>query len=254
MNYKSAPISLLPGFLQGVSRVIISYPFDYIRIHLQKKISKSAYAVLQTNNYNILNLYKGVKYPITIIPIDRAITFKLFEDFNKKYNPVISSLIVSSISCLYNVPLQSINTNYILENKSIPYFMFIKELMFKYKSNFLFKSYSIEYIRLVLSTTLYMGIYGNIRKIMPDNPKFYALNGIISNLITWSILYPLDTIRVEHQSNNMKLFSTIRNKYLNHGLRSFYAGIWLVYIRTIPSAGIGMLVYENVRKMIDFIE
>lgn len=242
-------LSLIPGFLQGTTRVTISYPFDYIRVYLQKNKYKTPLEFLKKNNYNVKSLYRGIKYPLSIIPLDRAITFKLYEDFNKKYNPLYSSFIVSLITCIYNVPLQSINTNYILLNQNKKYFQFIKELTTQYKSSFVFKSYSVEYSRLVLGSTLYMGIYGNLRNITPNEKKYHMMNGITTNLITWTCLYPLDTIRVEHQSNNKKLFDTIKNKYKTQGIRSFYKGISLVYIRTVPSAALGMLVYETARNI-----
>ena len=247
---KDLIVSLLPGFAQGITRVSISYPFDYIRVHLQKNKYQNALEYLKKNNYNIKGLYRGIKYPLSIIPIDRAITFKLYEDLNKKkFNPLLSSFLVSSITCIYSVPLQSINTNYILQqNQNKKYFQFIKELSRDYKTNFMFKSYSVEYSRLVLGSTLYMGLYGNLRNLFPNEKKYHMLNGLITNLAAWTILYPLDTIRVEHQTNDMKLHKTIINKYQTQGITSFYRGISLVYIRTIPSASIGMLVYEMVRN------
>jgi hypothetical protein len=83
-------LSLLPGFLQGITRVSISYPFDYIRVFLQKNKYETPMDYLKKNNYNVRNLYRGIKYPLSIIPIDRAITFKLYEDLNKRYNPLYS--------------------------------------------------------------------------------------------------------------------------------------------------------------------
>jgi hypothetical protein len=249
-------LNFLPGLCQGITRVFISYPFDYIRVHLQKGTHVDSVSVIRANNYKIFNLYRGLKYPMSIIPLDRALTFKLYEDFNKKkYNPFVSSLIVSLFTCIYNVPLQSINTNYILDNQNKRYFVFIKDLVVKYQTNFLFRSYLVEYSRLVAGSVLYMGLYGNLRNMLPDEKKYYMLNGIITSLISWSILYPLDTIRVEHQSNNnKKLFDTVYNKYKLSGIKSFYAGIPLVYIRTVPSAACGMFVYESVRKQINNLE
>lgn len=243
-------LSFLPGLCQGFVRVLISYPFDYVRIHLQKGLYPTTMSVIVAHNYKINSLYRGLKYPLSIIPIDRAITFKLYEDFNKKYNPLISSFIVSLLTCTYSVPLQSINTNYILNNSNKNYIKFVTELIATYKANFLFKSYSVEYARLVLGSSIYLGLYGNLRNITPNEKKYYMINGLITNLTTWSILYPLDTIRVIHQSNDKKLFNTIYDKYKLGGIRSFYIGISLVYIRTIPSATIGTFVYETVRTHI----
>ena len=243
--------TLLPGFIQGITRVSISYPFDYIRIYLQKNRYKNTIDFLKHNDKNYKNLYRGIRYPLSIIPLDRAITFKLYEDLNKKYNPLISSFSVSLITCLYNVPLQSISTNYVLQNHTKGYFEFIREMLNKNKTNFIFKSYSVEYSRGVLGSGLYMGIYGNLRNNIPNEKKYHMVNGIFTSLVTWTLLYPLDTIRVEHQTNNMKLSKTIKDKYNIQGIRSFYKGIGLVYLRTIPSAALGMLTYEMTRNFIN---
>lgn len=250
-NYSSTLLTLVPGLAQGITRVCISYPFDYVRVFLQKNKYPNAKDFLKHNFRNVRGLYRGIKYPLSIIPLDRAITFKLYEDLNQKYNPLLSSFAVSSVTCIYNVPLQSINTNYILKNQSQKYFQFIKSLANEYKSSFVFKSYSVEYSRLVLGSTLYMGIYGNLRNHTPDEKKYHMMNGIITSMSTWSLLYPLDTIRVEHQTNNKGLLDTVLDKYKTQGPRSFYKGIGLVYIRTIPSASIGMVVYETVRRIIN---
>jgi Mitochondrial carrier protein len=247
----SSIFTFLPGLCQGITRVFISYPFDYIRVYLQKGLYSDTLSVIKANNYKIVNLYRGVKFSLFIIPIDRAISLKFYEDFNKKYNPFLSSIIVSLFTCIYSVPLQSINTNYILDNSNKKCATFIQDLVFKYKTNFLFKSYFVEYCRLFLGSTIYMGLYGNLRNITPNEKKYYIINGIITSLVCWSILYPLDTIRVLHQSNDKKLFYTMHNKYKVDGIRGFYKGISLVYIRTIPSASIGTLVYEIVRNYVN---
>src|SRR5579862_7931882 len=110
-------LPFVPGFCQGVTRVLISYPFDYVRVFLQKDVYKNTTEYIKSNG--IRNMYKGVKYPLSIIPLDRAISFKMYEDLNKKkLNPFMSSLLVSLATCTYNVPLQSINTNYILNNSN----------------------------------------------------------------------------------------------------------------------------------------
>lgn len=251
METKTTILSFIPGFAQGFTRVLISYPFDYVRVYLQKNKYKNTRELLRDNSFKYKNLYRGVKYPLSIIPIDRAITFKLYEDLNKKhYNPLTSSFIVSVFTCIYNVPLQSINTNYILDNVNRGYFSFISNTIKQYKTSFLYRSFFVEYTRLVSGSTLYMGIYGNLRKHTPDRPIYHMFNGILTNLFSWTILYPLDTIRVEHQTSQTSLYTTIYQKWKTQGLRSFYKGIPLVYIRTVPSASIGMLVYETVRKWI----
>lgn len=242
-------MDFLPGLLSGLARVTISYPFDYIRVYLQKNEYPNVRSYFKANGYNAVKLYRGVKYPLSIVPFDRAITFKFYEDLNKrKINPYASSFLVSMITCIYGVPLQSINTNYILSNSHVNYWEFLK----RYRANFVYRSFFVEYARLILSSTIYMGTYGNLRKYTPNDKKFHMMNGIIANISLWTVVYPIDTIRVEHQTNKLSIRKTIQQKIKITGIRSLYKGIGLVYLRTIPSASIGMLIYEVTRKLIDF--
>ncbi|AYV86038.1 MAG: hypothetical protein Solivirus3_38 [Solivirus sp.] len=227
--------TFLPGFLSGVTRVLISYPADYVRVFLQKGEYDSALQYLTKNG--VRGVYRGVHYPLCIIPFDRAITFKLYEDLNKRMNPAYSSFLVSLLTCSYNVPIQSINTNYILQQRR-------ERFLSNYRSLF------VEYSRLVIGSTIYMGVYGNLRSRTDSNFYNHMINGIVANLSSWTIMYPLDTIRVEHSTNTWSICDTIQDKYRRTGLKGFYSGIKLVYLRTIPSAGIGMLVYETTRKYI----
>jgi hypothetical protein len=240
-------MDFLPGLLSGLTRVTISYPFDYIRVYLQKNEYPNIRSYFKSNGYNPLKLYRGIKYPLSIVPFDRAITFKFYEDLNKrKINPYWSSFLVSMVTCIYGVPLQSINTNYILSNSHVSYLEFLK----RYRANFVYRSFLIEYSRLVIGSTIYMGTYGNLRKITPEDKKYHMLNGMLANMFLWTIVYPLDTLRTEHSTTKLSILQTIQQRIKKHKIRSFYSGIGLVYIRTIPSASIGMLVYELARNMI----
>lgn len=253
-------IVFVPGLCQGLSRVCISYPFDYIRLHVQRGIYPSMRAYIRQNG--IRNVFNGIKYPITIVPIDRAIAFKYYEDLNKHFNPFAAAAITSFWSSIYGVPLQSINTNYILTNSNQPYFQFIRGLIRQYQYTFIYRSYMIEYSRLFAGNTLYLGLYGSIRDRLPQGIMYHMANGVATSMILWTILYPVDTIRVDQQSNPAKLglWKTICNRYRGQyiqsanniipGIRHFYKGIGLVYARTIPSAAVGMAVYEYIRKLV----
>ena len=257
--FSTKRMDFVPGYCQGFTKVCISYPFDYVRTYLQTGAGLSAQGsqalsirkILKTNNFKLLNLYRGVKYPLTITPIDCAVSYKLFEDMNKKHNPFISSLAISSVTCLFSVPFQTINTNYIIHNLTF------RNMIKKHNFSFLFKSYPIEYCRMVTGTTIYMGIYGNLRANFPDEKKYCMANALISNLASWLVIYPLDTIRVNNQINNLTLMQTVKQKYKSggdtmfHRIRSFYRGISVVCVRTIPASTISMLVYESVKKSIN---
>jgi hypothetical protein len=74
------------------------------------------------------------------------------------------------------------------------------------------------------------------------------LYGAISGIMCWLITFPLDTIRTDYQSSNKNIKTLIINRFKDHGFRGFYKGITPVLIRTVPSASIGMYVYEKIKK------
>jgi hypothetical protein len=227
-------LDYLPGFLQGLTRVLISYPFDYFRIFKQTNIKINYITEIKN-----LNFYKGVGLPLLSVPIDRAITFNIYENLKKKkYSSVECSFYPSFISSIYMTPINLINTNYI--------YIKDKPLKLIIKNNFnknIFRGLSIEILRNNLSSMVYLYTY----KTLSDNYNNPFINGSISSFTLWTLFYPLDTIKVRKFINNKKYLDIIKE----NSFKSLYNGIGLVYLRTIPSAGIGMLVYENSKKYIE---
>lgn len=221
-------MDLIPGFLSGLTRVIISYPFDYIKFHIQTKTKiELNYRI---NKNTISSLYKGAKIPFIVVPIDRAITFNLYKILKEKnYNKFTSSLIVNFISCLYNTPIQVYNINYIVKNEVI-------------KNNF-YRGYHLEYLKNILGGTIFLYTYDKCKEfpIMVKSNLKGLYCGIIASVINWSVIYPIDTIKTLVQTdsfkNNRKIFK-VRN------FKDLYRGISLMYLKSVPSASLGMLVYE----------
>jgi hypothetical protein len=229
MDYKT----YLPGYLQGITRVLISYPLDYLRIFKQTNTKINIY-----NEIKQFKIYKGVYLPLTIVPIDRAISFALYEHLKKeKYSPLYCSTFPVLLSSIYMTPINLINLNYIyFKNKSI--LSIIKTNVNKsiYTGNY------IELLRNNLSGIIYLYNYNILSKYY----NYPFINGSLSCCIMWTILYPLDTIKVK----KMLFKDSYLNIIKNNSFRSFYNGISLVYLRTIPSAGFGMLIYEKTRQLL----
>jgi hypothetical protein len=59
----------------------------------------------------------------------------------------------------------------------------------------------------------------------------------------WSIVYPFDTIKTKKFIENKSYIEIFKNTKL----LEYYRGINMVFLKTIPSAGIGMVVYENAK-------
>jgi hypothetical protein len=249
-------LNFIPGYIQGLVRVAISYPFDSLKVYMQKGIHRNTISTI----HNILKsdpkiLYRGSSVSFALIPIDRSLQFYLTEKLNnKKYNPYLISFGLSICSSIYSVPIQYICTNAILtdKNKYNNIFRFIKQQ----KIIDIYKGSSIEIMRMILGTTIYMGTYMHLRN-QTDRQRHSIMApyfGVIANIMSWLCMYPLDTIRTERQTSNERISKIIIDKYNTFGIKRFYLGITPVLLRTIPSAACGMFAYEYTRKKLNIDE
>lgn len=219
-------LKLTPGIAQGITRVMISYPFDYIRLHTQIN-------GVYTGTFNPFKLYKGVRYSLGITPLDRGIQFFGYEKLRENgYNELSSSTIMPLVATLYNVPVQYIVGNNIINGSKV---------------KFSYKGFISETSKSIPMSILYMYVYDKMRQKYGKEGYQAAINGSISSLSGWTIMYPLNTIRALKQTQNLNF----RDYFKTKSLLSYYKGIGLVYVRSIPSAGAGMWVYETVRNLID---
>lgn len=230
-------IDYLPGFFQGITRVLISYPFDYFRVFKQ-----TGEKINYTSEIKKFNFYRGLSFPLLSVPIDRAITFKLYEKLKKeKYSDLECSVYPSVLSSIYMTPINLLNTNYIyIRNKSLG--TTIKDSIDKG----IFRGFSVELLRNSASGMVFLYTYKKLYEKVDNS----FVSGSISSFVLWSLLYPLDTIKVRMFVNTKSYYDVIKN----NSFKSLYNGIGLVYLRTIPSAGLGMLVYENTKGFVETLK
>jgi hypothetical protein len=244
-------MDLLPGFIQGLTRVTISYPFDTVKIYMQKNRYKTTFETIK----NIIKtdhkiLYRGSSLTYAIIPLDRSLQFYLAEKYKNNFNPFIMSSLLGVLTTIYNLPLQYLTANIVLTDKNN--YSTLKNFIKNVELKNLYKGLSIELPKTIISTSSYMGSYYYLREnYNKQNNIYYApIIGIISSLICWSIIFPFDSIRNDIQTTNKNLNEVIFNRYKNYGFKNFYKGITPVFIRTIPSSALGMLTYEITRNFI----
>jgi hypothetical protein len=243
-------MDFIPGYLQGTTRVLISHPFDYVRIYLQTNRSSSITEFFQNHSYK--NLYRGVSIPLTIVPIDRAIQFKTYEVLNKYYNPFISGALCGIISSAFSLPSNFFCNNYILKETQTSLIDFMKQELSKQKDiKKLIYGYKPELIRSILGSSIYLGVYGNMRKAFGSDSFQSVINSTTAGLTVWTITYPFETLKIEQQVNgNKSLMSIYNDRVKRFGLFNLWKGILPIYVRTIPSSIIGMVVYEHSRKIL----
>ena len=243
-------INLIPGFIQGITRVTISYPFDVMKVNMQKlihnNIKESFLKIYKTDPYKF---YRGSSLCYFTVGIERSIQYSVIEKMNKKnINPYISGLIMSIFSSIYQIPVQYLTTNIAIKNNNINLKKYIVDI-FKNKTN-MYKGYFIETPKNILGSTIFLGSYYTLRNKFGENNKIAPLYGAISGISVWIITFPIDTIRTEYQTSEKSIKDIITQRIQINGIKSFYNGLSPVLLRTIPSASIGMFMYEYTRNML----
>jgi hypothetical protein len=234
-------MELIPGFIQGIVRVLVSYPFDYIRTNIQSNQYKSANEFIKSVNLSPRKIYNGVSVPLCTVPIDRALNFYIFEECKKRQlSSIYSSLVSTSLCSIYFVPLNYFSTKVVLSNTSVrdvwSSFKHLKKTQF-------FRGFIPDITRNFLGSMLFMTTYGTLRdKIHKDNHN-YVLFGVVSSVNSWIFTYPLDTIRILKQKGNETYPQLIMGNYKN-----LYKGFSYILMRSMPSAGIGMFAYEYTKQ------
>lgn len=240
-------MDFIPGFLQGVTRVLVSYPFDYLKTHLQMNKVESATKFLKANT--VKSMYRGIAIPLTTIPIDRAIQYRMYEYMNGNMNPFYSGMLCGCISSIYNLPFSYLSNNYVLDTHSKNLSKYIRSLNF----GEIYSGYKPELLRSAISTTIYLGVYGNMRKQFGNSDFQCMVNSVTAGISLWTVVYPLDTLKIEQQRNNDYLTNILKRRIEKMGVLNMWKGIGPVYFRTIPSSVTGMLVYEKSKSYINAI-
>jgi len=235
-------MDLIPGFLQGLTRVLISYPFDYVRTNLQSRQNQSIYSYIHANHISFKDAYRGCTLQLVSVPIDRSIQFLLFERFLKKYSVVTASIASSLLSSIYSVPINFLSTRIISTHATLT----VASVIDFIKSKQYYTGYNVDLLKSFLGATLYTSIYGSLRLQIPKEHHNYFAFGVAASIGSWCVIYPFDTIRVLKQTTSLSYTDILKKT----PLKNFYTGFSIILARSIPSAGCGMLVYEKSRELL----
>lgn len=248
MKDQDSLYNLLPGLCQGITRVTISYPFDVIKVNMQKNVFNSTKdAIINICKNDPWRFYRGSTFSYISVSLERSVQFYYMEKLNTYNNsPFLNAFGLSLFSSLYNIPSQYLTTNIALNN--IGTLEYLKNT-FKNKTN-IYKGSGLEIIRSSINSTIFMGTYYTLRNNFGDASYISPLYGAISGIMCWLITFPLDTIRTDYQSSDKNIKMLVKDRFKQQGFIGFYRGLTPILIRTIPSSSIGMYVYEKVKKIL----
>ena len=240
--------NLIPGALQGFSRSLISYPFEVIKTHMQVNNTTTINTIHKFLKNDKMKFYRGIGIPLTQITLERSLQFYIYEKTKKNNSIGMNSFITSFVTNTIFAPISILQVNIMTSNKEKfnNLFSFLKK---SNKSKIFSRGISLEITKNYFSTFTYFYIYSTLQKNL-DFKNYYHktfVSGVLSSIGVWAIVLPLDTIKVKYQAFDSTLINVIKN--INN-FRILWNGFVPIIIRTFPSAGIGMVVYEYSKNKI----
>jgi len=247
-------LSLLPGVAHAVTTIVVGYPFDVVKTRLQT--GKDVNLVASTKKLlSRGNIYRGCSVPLVSLMIKRPFEFLLFESMSKKMNsPIVGGLIAGTASAVFGCPFSVIKVKTQLTQKT-KVTAIIRQMYQESGYRSFFQGIVPSIVMGAPAASLYLGAYGSFREKIPVVWWSPAVCGILSSIITWTVLIPVDTVKTNVQgvwrSGKVEVpsvMATIRQINRVHGILGFWRG-WLASVaRAIPSSACAMTAYELVRR------
>jgi hypothetical protein len=240
----------IPGVVQGVVRASISFPFEVVKIDMQLNKNNIFYTFNNIIKNDPKKFYRGIQIPLLATGLERGFQFSIYENTKKNNSILVNSFLTSFISNTIFAPL-SILTVRIIASKKDNYTSLINFIKKSKKEKNLSKGISLEITKNYLSTFTYFYIYSTLQKNTDINNYYLKtfISGVLSSVGVWTIVLPFDTIKVNYQVSEKSLLKIIKN-INSRNLLSLWSGFTPVVLKTIPSAGFGMIAYEYTKKKI----
>lgn len=189
--------------------------------------------VNKKQKYNIINLYRGIPFPLLSNSIVNAGVFGIY-NFNKKYFE--SDIVCGFISGALISPIVTISDLYKIKNQN--------RIKKKFKINQIKHGFNATILRESIAFSTYFTSYNYFKYSLnyhfPNNKTTtQLLSGGIAGIACWSITYPIDTIKTRIQTHNM----TFKQAY-NKG--KLWTGLRFCLYRAFIVNSVGFYTYEYV--------
>jgi len=241
------------GSAAAVTSVLLGYPFDTIKTRLQTGLLESTYRGLITTvqNDGFKVLYKGVLAPLIILAVKRGYQYSAFETINSKTsNPWISGAIAGGSGTIISCPMQILKTN-MQSGKFVNIQICLKYVHRTYGWKGFYRGFIPNLTKDILFATMYLGTYDTLRNKFPNNPTGHFLSGGIASALTWSILFPFDTFKINSQYTNSNM-QILKERIHTQGYRTLWKGLAPALLRIFPVSACSMVVYEYTKKLLKY--
>lgn len=240
----------LIGNVFGMSQIIIGYPLDTIKTHIQNNKPLTIFK----NNPKLL--YAGIKYPLIQNSIGSGILFGNYDFFCNHVDHEIAAGVLTGItSALFITPFdfRKVNAQYYGNNFKMPFNRTLKQRIKLYYG-------AVHYTtaREILSIPAYFSTFHYLNeKFKKDSlesmysneitlKKLYSnsfVAGGIAGVNSWLISYPFDILKTRKQLYTEK---TLKELIKMGGL---YNGLGITLIRGFIVNGFSFHLYEIINNL-----
>lgn len=234
------------GFVAGITRAILSQPFDTIKTKMQirpeyyKNSLNCLRLTVQTDG--IRSLYTGLPFPLIGNVFLLGTHFHVYHNIQ---NPLFGGALAGLCGSFISNPVEYIRIKMQLANRldnKKHYSSSLDCAKTILKTNGiqgLFRGQTITSIRETIGYTGFFSVYHYFPESR-DHPYLYKiLKGIGCGLGLWGTMYPIDVVKTHIQGNRLEntpltMTSAIQHVYNKSGLRGFYKGFGLTLFRAVP--------------------
>jgi len=254
------------GGISGMFGILLSYPLDTIKTHIQNGNSLASFKP------TIGNAYRGISVPLIGVGIEKAIVFGTYNAMMQTTECIpLSGAIAGLTASLIVSPYERLK---ILKQSSQTFTIRYADVI---NPRFMFKGLSVTFTREVPGFAIYFSVYEYLKKKNYTNHNKEItgassfLYGGLSGSIAWCFIYKQDKIKTIIQSNinnnslypdknsKIKIYNIITNIYKEkgfiNGLKFFYTGFTWALGRAIllHSGTFFMMESLNGKKALDTI-
>ncbi|CCW64603.1 unnamed protein product [Phytomonas sp. EM1] len=217
-------------------------------------------------------LYRGVTPPLIMVGTKRSIQFALWDALRANPrdeaspspsqphgievswlmgNPFLSGAIAGGAGTLIGCPLHviKIQTQNITRAQSRNSLTSARQIFILEGMRGFYRGFRHHLLKDVCFAGTFLGLYDTLKRhwLFFSNNNFAAfLPGATAAMITWTLLYPLDTIKTLVQARQEHLLYELCTD-----TRKLYCGLGAALIKAGPIFGVTMVVYEVTKRKTD---
>ena len=267
IDKESPPFLVLgAGLIAGTAEVIITYPLDTIKTHMQINSNTNLFNTTRNivNKSGLSGLYYGVIPSITQVACKASIRFTLYEQIRNRLKNgnggitnsknLISGLISGAIEAIiWTSPTERIKILQQNSTEYIPTSNIIRNIIKNDGIIGLYKGTIPTIYKQSLSVGSRFWLYNLIKDYFENDGKkinsYQTLFiGFIAGGLSTTFNHPFDVVKSRIQSNKNQggTFSIINDIYQKNGIKGLFSGLTPRFYRVGLAQGITFLIYESI--------